>query len=120
MNNILVYNWLCVIIDLTTLIIKNCVDTRTSSTHGNLHALASYPAHNICVHKVPGKNSLSHLKLKFNVNQFIIRAINNSEIINNSLSKFNEIKTIWCRKLSKMYSFGAVVLAIFFFLTPMA
>jgi hypothetical protein len=51
----------------------------------------------------------------FKVNQFIIRAINNSEIINNSLSKFNEIKTIHCRKLSKMYSFGVVVLAIIFF-----
>jgi hypothetical protein len=51
----------------------------------------------------------------FKVNQFIIRAINNSEIINSSLSKFNETKTIQCQKLSKMYNFGAIVLAVFFF-----
>jgi hypothetical protein len=85
MNNILVYNWLCVVIDLSTLIIKNCVDTCTSSTHGNLHALASYLVHNICAHKAPRKNSLSYFRLMFKVNSFITRAIENFEIINNSL-----------------------------------
>lgn len=108
-------NWLCVVIDLSTLIIKNCVDTPTSSTHGNLHALASYLVHNICAHKAFEKNSLSYLRLMFKINQFITRAIENFEIINNSLSKFNEIKTIRCQKLSKMYNFGALILAIFFF-----
>jgi hypothetical protein len=57
------------------------------------------------------KNKAKCLTLNY---LFIIKVVSFFEIIKNSLLKFNEIKIVQCRKLSKMYNFRAAVLVVFF------
>jgi hypothetical protein len=94
MYNILVYNWLCVVIDLSTLIIKNCVDTRTSSTHGNLHALARY----LLVHYIKCLEKI-HYRISDSC----------SKLINSLLEQLKILKllTIVCQNSMKLKPFRA-------------